>query len=149
MSDIGSEKFLLSLGGVTRFDLPKLKLKRFLLHDMPFAVFDESGSLHIKLSRGKVRMLSARYQDYITESELYGSARWAAVRTAGLDESAVYDLLIESYQILSKELSALSRTVYQNTAGVKYDLNYKRIIKEAEIKLRLDYGKNIVGTEEE
>jgi len=143
--------FLLNLNGVSRVDIKSPDLKRYLVHDLPFAVFvgDNMRVLNIKLNRGKIKELTARFKNAVSEPEFYDPFAWVAVclDSGIIPDSVIYEVLLHAYMRLLKELSALSRVVYLEKDPIKYDLNYNAIIKSFVVKPKIEYGKKLKDLE--
>jgi len=150
------EKFLLSFNGVTRFDLPKLNLIRYLVHDMPFAVIEHSPAhgrlLNIRLNRGKIQELAAQYKDAVEESGFYDPSAWITVTWGeGVPEDAhntmtgevIFETLRYAYVRLLNSLPAISRAAYLETNPVAYFSDAKKLLKAYDVPPSIDYSKKV------
>ena len=143
------EKFILNFSGVSQFDLPHLRLKRYLIHDIPFAVVTESkdgdNCLNIKLNRGKQKELKARFSDVVCESDFYDSYAWLTIRLdkENVPNSVIFDALCHAYYKIIGEFSALSRVIYSEETPVQYNLNEEALLKAFSKLSPLDFSKKI------
>jgi predicted DNA-binding protein (MmcQ/YjbR family) len=138
-------KFILKLKGVKRFDLANQKLKRFLIHDVPFCVFgsaDGRSVLHIRLSRAKIKMLKARYCGTVTDSNFYVSRQWAMMNLDGvIPANIICEAISDAYTKALNAFSVLSRAVYFEDNPMPYNLDYELIIRQSEAPPNIKYGK--------
>jgi len=136
---------LLALNGVTKKQILKLDITRFLLHDKPFVVLQQGSKiLHVKLTKGKIKEYLVRYNGIFSPSSLYNSSRWLQLELNAIDNDLLKDILTQSYKALVLECSQLSQTIYQTKIPLKYDIDANKVLKKAKPFSDLEFGKKIL-----
>jgi len=147
MSDIPHQKLLLSLNGVSKKDLPALKLSRFLLHDKPFAVFehiDKNMLLHLKLTKSKIKEIFAHFNNLIQASALYNSSRWVSMQVSSFTLKQLETFLLDSYKITLSEVPINSRRVYIDKDPASYDINFFKQMAQSKIFPHIEFAKKVM-----
>jgi|GEM_PF-1897128 len=153
MLHVTNQKWLLKLAGVSKFYLKPLGLMRFLVHDKPFVAFAhdalEGEVAHLRLNKHACRDAVRRYPNIVRMSDFYQSERWIAVRVNKMDAKFFKEMLLAAYRTAAEEMSDLSRIVYADKNPIKYDLDYKRILEEAQMNPDIDFSKTYVDLGED
>ncbi len=145
MNEAELKDFTIGLNGVTRFDLEDLGLIRYLIHDVPFCVFGKScdgrSVLHLRLDRAKIKELKALFPLFAVDSQFYVSRQWLMLYLdCGLRQKIIKEIITGAYLRTLNTFPVLSRTVYFESDPVRYNLDYKLILKRAERPPDIDYG---------